>query len=232
VRIEAIAGRALHLVVVLLCLATDAHAEVPVGRGTSATRNQPDWKSYFNGDLRTLTMHSETRTVFPAGDNPRVDVGGVEFDIASWSPMQTKTVSRVTTRATDPDFGAILVESESKDALGRESKDSFTLRDKSLMVPIVVGPMVGTDITSSREMTVDGKTFVLRSVSRTVSVDAILVAPTFEDLLAKRGVREVTELGTRTEAGTMRVLAPSGAPIGFFAGDVRRIAVELYAAPK
>lgn len=226
-------ARGLLGIVLVLALAGEADAaEVLVGRGTSMTRNEMDWKSYFNGDLRTLSTHAETRTVFEARDNPPVEVDGVRFEVASWSPMHTKSIARVTTRATDPDFGAIRIESVSKDARGQEVVDRFTLRDKSLMAPIVVGPMKGADIETSREITLEGKTFVLRSVSRTVGVEAIIVAPTFEDLIAKRGLREVSEAGARTETGTMRVLSPQGEPIGFYAGDVRRIAVEQYARPK
>lgn len=197
--------------------------EVVVGRGTSVTRSTTDWKSYFNSDMKKLTTHAATTTTFERGANDPVRVSGVPFDLAAASPIETKSVARTVARPTDPDFGSVEVESTSVDARGEEVRASFVLRDKSLMTPIVVGPMEGAGVRPPpREQTISGKLFVISSSTRTVEVEAIVVAPTFEDLIAARNLRDVTEPGTRLEKGTMRVLSPTGDAIGFYAGDVRR----------
>jgi len=132
-----------------------------------------------------------------------------------------------------PKDAAVEVTTDSVDARGEKVHVGFVLRDKSLMVPIVVGPMEGALIRPpAREQTIEGKTFAITSATRTTEVMAILVAPTFEDLLARRDVREGSEPGTRIEQGTMRVLSPRGEPIGFYAGDVRRADVVQYVEPR
>ena len=214
------------LALLVLCVAGAASVraeEVVVGRGTSTTRTTTDWKGYFNGDMRKLTTHADTTTVFERGANDPVTVGGVPFDLAAVSPIKTRSVARSVARPNDPDFGAVEVESVSVDARGDEVKTSFVLRDPALMSPIRVGRMEGASVRPpAREQTIGGKAFAISSSTRTVEVMAILVAPTFDDLLASRGIREVSEPGTHLEKGTMRVLSPSGEPIGFYAGDVRR----------
>lgn len=207
--------------------------EIVVGRGTSTTRSSTDWKSYFNSDMKKLTTNADTTTVFERGANDPVTVNGVPFDLAGASPIKTRSVARSVALPTDPDFGAVEVESTSIDAHGEEIRASFVLRDKSLMTPIVVGPMEGASVRPPpREQTIDGKTFAISSSTRTVEVKAIVVAPTFEDLLATRNLRDVTEPGTRIEKGTIRVLSPAGDAIGFYAGDVRRGDVVQFVEPR
>ena len=207
--------------------------EIVVGRGTSTTRTSTDWKSYFNSDMKKLTTHAQTTTTFERGASDPVTVGGVPFDLAASSPIKTASVARTVARPTDPDFGSVEVESTSIDARGDEIRASFVLRDKSLMTPIVVGPMEGASIRPpARDQLIAGKTFAMSSSTRTVEVLAIVVAPSFEDLLAARNLRDVTERGTRLEKGTMRVLSPSGDPIGFYAGDVRRGDVVQFVEPR
>lgn len=225
--------RALCLMLsLLLCpLAVhDAAAEgIVIGRGTSTTRTSTDWKGYFNGDMRKLTTHADTTTVFDAAANAPVTVNGVPFDLPSTSPIETKSIAQTVARPQDPDFGAVEVQSSSVDAKGNQVKASFVLRDKSLMTPIAVGPMEGAMVRPpEREETVAGKKFAISSSTRTVQVMAIIVAPSFEDLLAARNLHDVTEPGTQLEKGTMRVLTPQGEPIGFYAGDVRRADVVQF----
>lgn len=228
-----LAVRALVLVVCALA-AAPAHAEeIVVGRGTSTTRSSTDWKGYFNSDMKKLTTSSETTTVFERASNAPVTVSGVEFDLAATSPIKSKSVARTIALPQDPDYGTVEVETTSVDAKGVETKVSFVLRDKNLMQPIVVGPMEGAIVRPpNREQTIDGKTFVISSKTRTVEVMALVVAPSFEDLLAGRNLREVSDPGTRIEKGTMRVLSASGEAIGFYAGDVRRGDVVQFVAPR
>lgn len=221
----------LRALLLLLCLlAPAAYAdEIVVGRGTSTTRTSTDWKGYFNGDMRKLTTHAATTTVFDAAGNAPVMVNGVRFDLPATSPIRTQSTAHTVARPQDPDFGAVEIESTSVDATGHEVRASFVLRDKSLMTPIAVGPMEGASVRPpEREETVDGKKFAISSSTRTVQVVAIIVAPSFEDLLAARDLREVSEVGTQLEKGTMRVLSPKGEPIGFYAGDVRRADVVQF----
>jgi hypothetical protein len=223
------------LLVVACCLAVgDACAEeVVVGRGTSTSRSATDWKGYFHSDMKTLTTTAETTTVFDRAGNPTVTVGGVPFDLAATSPIQSKSIARSVALPQDPEYGKVEIETTSVDAHGVETKVSFVLRDKSMMVPIVVGPLEGAIIRPpAHEQTVAGKTFVVSSQTRTVEVLALIVAPTFEDLLARTKLRDVTEPGTRIEKGTMRVLSASGEAIGFYAGDLRRGDVVQFVAPR
>lgn len=220
--------RALSLLLCLIAPAAGAEGIV-VGRGTSTTRTSTDWKSYFSSDMKKLTTVADTTTVFDAAGNPPVTVNGVRFDMPATSPIKTRSTARTVALPQDPEFGAVEVESTSVDARGTEVRTSFVLRDKSLMTPIVVGPMEGAVVKPpERDEKIDGKTFAIASSTRTVEVLAIIVAPTFEDLLAARDLREVKEPGTRLEKGTMRVLSASGAPIGFYAGDVRRADVVQF----
>ncbi len=218
--------------VVLLCVVVVGPAsaeEIVVGRGTSTTRTATDWKGYFNGDMRTLTTHADTTTAFAAAGNDPVTVSGVTFDLASTSPIRTTSVARNIARPQDPEFGTVEIESKSTDAKGHEVRASFVLRDKNLMTPIAVGPMEGATIRPpAREEVVDGKKFAVSSSTRTVQVIAIIVAPSFDDLLASRNLRDVPDAGTQLEKGTIRVLSAKGEPIGFYAGDVRRADVVQF----
>lgn len=224
---------ALPLVLCVVSASSARADEIVVGRGTSTTRSTTDWKGYFNSDMKKLTTHADTTTSFERGPNDPIVVNGVPFDLAAASPIKTKSVARTVARPTDPDFGSVEVESTSLDARGQEVRASFVLRDKSLMTPIVVGPMEGASVRPpAREETIDGKTFAISSSTRTSEVLAIVVAPTFEDLIAARNLRDVTEPGTRLEKGTMRVLSPSGEAIGFYAGDLRRGDVVQFVEPR
>lgn len=228
-----LAVRAFSLLLCLLAAGVgvvDAAAEeIVVGRGTSTTRTSTDWKGYFNGDMRKLTTHAETTTVFDAASNAPVTVNGVPFDLPSTSPIKTSSTAHSVARPQDPDFGSVDVESRSVDAQGHEIRASFVLRDKNLMTPIAIGPMEGASVRPpEREETVAGKKFAISSSTRTVQVIAIIVAPSFEDLLAGRNLRDVTEVGTQLEKGTIRVLSPKGEAIGFYAGDVRRADVVQF----
>ena len=221
--------RALCLLLCLLVVRTAGAEEIVVGRGTSTTRTSTDWKGYFNGDMRMLTTHAETTTEFAAAGNAPVTVNGVTFDLPATSPIRTTSVARNIARPQDPEFGTVQVESNTVDAKGHEIRASFVLRDKNLMTPITVGPMEGASIRPpAREEVVDGKKFAISSSTRTVQVSAIIVAPTFDDLLASRNLRDVSEAGTQIEKGTIRVLSPKGEPIGFYAGDVRRADVVQF----
>ena len=225
--------RALLVVVCCLAVAEARAEEIVIGRGTSTSRSSTDWKSYFHSDMKKLTTTADTTTVFERGGNAPVVVSGVTFDLAASSPIQSKSVARSVALPQDPEFGTIEIETTSLDARGVETKVSFVLRDKNLMVPIVVGPMEGAIIRPpEREQTIDGKTFVISSQTRTVEVLALIVAPTFEDLLAGTNLRDVSEPGTRIEKGTMRVLSASGDAIGFYAGDLRRGDVVQFVAPR
>lgn len=223
----------LWLLLAAVAVGEAAAEDIVVGRGTSTTRTSTDWKGYFNSDMKKLVTHADTTTVFERSANDPVTVSGVRFDLAAASPIKTKSIARTVARPQDPDFGSVEVESTSIDAHGQEVRTSFVLRDQSLMTPIVVGPMEGSSVRPpSREETIEGKTFSVSSSTRTVDVIAIIVAPSFEDLLAARSLREISEPGTRIEKGTMRVLAPSGEPIGFYAGDVRRGDVVQFVEPR
>lgn len=223
------------LLVVLCCVSvTEARAEeIVVGRGTSTSRSSTDWKSYFHSDMKKLTTTSDTTTVFERSGNAPVVVSGVTFDLAASSPIHSKSVARSVALPQDPDFGTVELETTSVDAHGVETKVNFVLRDKNLMLPIVVGPMEGAVIRPpEHEQTIDGKSFVISSKTRTVEVMALIVAPTFEDLLAGTNLRDVAEPGTRIEKGTMRVLSAGGDAIGFYAGDLRRGDVVQFVAPR
>jgi len=233
VKPRALLVAALPLLLGIVAVSSARADEIVVGRGTSTTRSSTDWKGYFNSDMRKLTTHADTTTSFERGANDPIVVNGVPFDLAAASPIKSKSVARTVARPTDPDFGSVEVESTSLDARGQEVRASFVLREKSLMTPIVVGPMEGASIRPpAREETIDGKAFAISSSTRTSEVLAIVVAPTFEDLIAARNLRDVTEPGTKLEKGTMRVLSASGEPIGFYAGDVRRGDVVQFVEPR
>jgi hypothetical protein len=228
-----LAARALLVVICCLAVADARAEEIVVGRGVSTSRSSTDWKGYFRGDMKKLTTTAETTTVFDRGANPPVTVSGVTFDLPATSPIKSKSVARSVALPQDPEYGTVEVDTTSVDARGVETKVNFILRDKNLMVPIVVGPMEGAIIRPpEHEQTVDGKTFVVSSKTRTVEVVALIVAPTFEDLLAGAKLHDVSEPGTRIEKGTMRVLSAAGEAIGFYAGDVRRADVVQFVSPR
>jgi hypothetical protein len=203
------------------------------GRSSSTTRSLSDWKGYFASDMGELRSRAETTTLYAPEANHPVKVAGVEFDLRAQSPIHTETLARVVTRQGDPELATVHIEATSTTAQGQVIKTSFSFKEPSYGAPIAVGKFDGTEMSwPTREAVVQGKTFVFHPVTHTTEITALLVAPTFEDLLAQKNLREAREPGTRLESGSLRVLGPDGAPLGFFAGDVRMASGEDYVAPK
>lgn len=212
-----------------------AHAgeEVLAGRSISTTTTIHDWQPFFGGDMRELVGHASTTTYQDAEATQPVTVAGIKLDLVALSPVYTESLVRTITRQGDPDVGLIRVESISTTSRGEVTRTSFTLRQRSLDEPIVIGPLKGIEVTPPpREQVIAGKTLVFRSVTRNKEISALMITPTFEDLLAGRNIREIREPGARLESGSLRVLAPDGRPIGFFAGDVRIAHGEDYVRAK
>src|SRR5262249_49409532 len=149
--------------------------------------------------MRELASHAETTTTYDAKDNAPVTVGGVAFDVASRSPVTTRSTIHTVTRRGDPDFGSIRIETTSTTAKGEVVETAFAVKQSS-DAPLAVGPIEAVEAVETRppprEITVAGKTALVSSASRTVEIQALLVAPTFEDLLAGRAIRAVSERGT------------------------------------
>ena len=121
---------------------------------------------------------------------------------------------------------------KSTTAGGIVDETTFSFKLRQPQPPIVVGPMDGQEIeVPARERVIAGKTFTIRSTSRATAIDAIMVAPTIEDLIAGASIREVAEPGTRLVEGSMRVVGPDDTPIGYYAGDVRTARNEDFATP-
>jgi hypothetical protein len=195
---------------------------VRIGRNVSHNRTVYDWKRYFEGDWRDVWGRVESTTTYARAENPPVEVGGVPFDAVRASPVKTEGTTRTVARPGDPGVGTTQIESVSTTADGQVFRQSFSLRQPR-PEPIVIGPSdTGIEIRPpDRELDIAGKRFRLSSVSRTVSIDAILVVDTFADLLAGRTPREVRAPGTRVETGSLRVVSAGGEPVGYFAGDER-----------
>lgn len=194
--------------------------EVVAGTFVATTRALLDWKAYLTGDLRELVSHAETTTVFePAAEPPREASG---LDLAAASPVRSRTVTRTVVRPGDPEFGTLRMETSGRTATGERFELHFTLRGEGFMKPARVGPMEGPEIrTPLREQRVDGRTVRVGAVSRTVEVQALLVASSLEDLLAGRGLHEVRAPGAHVSAGSLRVLSKDGQVMGLYAGDLR-----------
>jgi hypothetical protein len=196
--------------------------EVRAGSNVSSTTQLSEWARFFGTDMRELETQAYSTTYYDPATTRPVVIDGVTIDLVAASPVETEAKIRTITRQGDPEFGTIRVESVSTTGRGDVVKLDYTLGQRSLDAPIVVGPLDGLEVTppAHREV-VGGKTFVFRSVSRNTEIAALLVAPSFEDLLAKRNLREVRERGARLETGSLRVLSADGKPVGYFAGDVR-----------
>jgi hypothetical protein len=217
------ATRLRALALALLLVASAARAdEVRIGRGVSESRVLYDWKGYFEGAWREVHGRIESTTTYAPADNPVVEVGGVPFAVVRSSPIATESRSRTVARPGDPEVGTTRIDSVSKTADGQVVRTSHSLR-QARPEPIVVGPSdTGIEVRPPpRELEAGGKRFRVSNVSRTVSIDAILVVPTFAELLGGGAPREVREPGTRVESGSLRVVSPSGEALGFYAGDVR-----------
>jgi hypothetical protein len=196
---------------------------VPVGKYVSTTRAQGDWRGYFQSDLRELRMEARTETRFEPSGKPPVQVDGVAFDMEGSSPIVTESTTWSVVRPGDPDLGQTRVASKSRTATGETFEVRYTLTNEAMDSPLAVGPFRGKAIEPPpTEQVREGKTFELSSLTRTTEIVALLVAPTFEDLVAGHGIREVREAGTRLESGSLRVLDPSGKVVGFYAGDIRK----------
>ena len=215
--------RAVLVVLAVAGVAAPTRAEeIPFGWSVSSTTTLSQWRDFFNSDLRELRSRAYSTTYYDDERTKPVSLAGVSLDARSASPVYTDATIRTVVLPGDPEYGTIRVESASTTARGRLVKSNFTLQEKSLDAPIVVGPLEGIAVTPPpHEEIIEGKRFVFRTVSRTAEVVAILVAPTFEDLLLGRNIQEIRTPGTRLEAGSLRVLSPEGQPNGFFAGDVR-----------
>jgi hypothetical protein len=215
----------------LLVAATGALAgQVQIGRNVSHSRTSYDWKRYFEGSWREVYGRVETTTTYDPADNPIVEVEGVPFALVRSSPVTTQTTTRTVARPGDPEVGTTSIDSVSKTADGFEVKTSFSLR-QARPEPIAIGPTdTGIEVRPPpREVEAGGKRFRVSSVSRTVSIDALFVVPTFADLLAGGASREVREPGTKVETGSLRVVSPTGEAIGFYAGDERTARGEDFA---
>lgn len=216
----------------LLTARCAAAQEVRIGVGVSTTRSTTDWSAFFSGDMREMVTRSESTTVYDPADNPPKRVAGVDFDVASASPVASSAVTRYVALPSDPDYDTVSVDAESTTANGAVEETSFSFK---LGGPqrVVVGPMSGPEIdVPGHERVIAGKTFAFRSTSRTTAIDAILVAPTYDDLLAGREIREVREPGARLVPGSIRVAGPDGEPLGFYAGDLRTARNESFTTPR
>ena len=221
-------GRALPLLALAWLLASASASadaqEVHYGRSASTTRSIIDWKGYFSGDMRELITRSETTTVYDPKDNPPVRVGGVDLDPTRSSPVESTSVARYVALPGDPDYGTIRVETRARTATGEVVDSAFQFKERMPRPPLAVGPMDGQEIEiPGRDQQIGGRSFSFRSTSRTVEIAALLVAPSFEDLIAGRNVREVRDPGARLVEGSLRVVGPGpgGEMLGYLAGDVR-----------
>ena len=206
--------------------------EVRIGVGVSTTRSTIDWNAFFSGDMRVVVTRSESTTVYDPADNPPTPVAGIDFDVASASPVRSTAVTRYVSLPSDPDFDTVTVDAESTTANGVVEETSFSFKLGGPQ-PVVVGPVNGPDTdVPGHQRVIGGKTFDFRSTSHATSIDAILVAPTYEDLIAGRDVREARAPGTRLVPGTLRVAGPDGEPLGFYAGDLRTARSESFATPR
>src|SRR5262249_29202773 len=149
-----------------------------------------------------------------------VEVGGVPFDLVRTSPVKSETTTRTVGRPGDPEVGTTWIDSVSRTADGQVVRTSYSLRQPQ-PGPVVIGPTdTGIEMRPpARELEIGGKRFRMTSVSRTVSIDSLLVVPTFADLLSGATPRDVRDPGARVEEGSLRVVSPSGEAIGFYAGD-------------
>lgn len=225
--------RFVGLILAVLATARVAGAqEVRIGVGVSTTRSTTDWSAFFSGDMREVVTRCESTTVYDPADNPPTSVAGVDFDVASASPVKSTAVTRYVASPSDPDFDTVSVDAESTTANGVVEETSFSFKLGGPQ-PVVVGPMAGPEIdVPGHERVIAGKTFALRSTSQPTSIDAILVAPTLEDLLPGREIREARAPGTKLVQGSMRVVGPDGEPLGFYAGDLRTARNESFATPR
>jgi hypothetical protein len=227
-------GSILRIVTVAVILfATGARsAETRIGRSVSHNRTVYDWKRYFEGDWRDVLGRVESTTTYAPSDNPPVEVAGVPFDVVRSSPVKTESTTRTIARPGDAEVGTTWIESVSRTADGQVVRTSFSLRQPR-PEPIAIGPTdTGMEVRPPpREVEIGGKRFRVSSVSRTVSIDALLVVPTFADLLAGSAPRELRDPGARVETGSLRVVSASGEAIGFYAGDERTSRGEDFAEP-
>jgi hypothetical protein len=215
-------GALASLAIVWLLSGVAGAQEVEFGRSVSTSRSLIDWKGYFSGDMRNLITHTETTTVYEAKDNPPVRVGGIDLDPTRSSPVESTSVARYFAVPGDPEYGTIRVETRAHTATGETVDTAFQFKERTPRPPLAVGPMDGQEIEiPAREQQIAGRSFSFRSTSRTVEITALLVAPSFEDLIAGRNVREVREPGARLVEGSLRVVGPGGEVIGYLAGDVR-----------
>jgi len=206
--------------------------ETLLGRSTSVTRNTPDWKSFFNGEMREVVTRAQTVTEYDADTSP-VSIEGVTIDVRGQSPIHTDATVRTIARKGDPEFGTVRLESVSTTAAGEVVKTAYSFKQGSPDAAIAVGPLAGGEMSlPPREQVIGGRTFVVRSVSRITKITALLVAPSFEDLLAGREVHEVRERGAHVESGSMRVLSADGTLLGYYAGDLRVSRGEDHVSPK
>jgi hypothetical protein len=230
------AMRSIRFIVLIAAAITTARVagaqEVRIGVGVSTTRNTIDWSAFFSGGMREVITRSQTTTVYDPADNPPTPVAGVDFDVASASPVKSTAVTRYVPLPSDPDFDTVSVDAESTTANGVVEETSFSFKLGGPQ-PVVVGPMNGPDTdVPGHQRVIGGKTFDFRSTSHGTAIDAILVAPTYEDLIAGREIREAREPGTRLVQGSMQVAGPSGEPVGFYAGDLRTARNESFTTPR
>jgi len=206
--------------------------EILIGRSTSVSRTRPDWRTFLSGDMRELTSHSESTTEFDPDTKP-VSIAGITLDVRGQSPIHSEATTRAVARRGDPEWGMVRLESVSTTADGQVIKTQYSLKLPSPDAPIVIGPVGGGEMSlPPRVQAVAGKELVFRSAPRLTEIRALLVAPTFDDLLAGSELREVRVPGTRVETGSMRVLASDGTAIGYYAGDVRVLRNEEYVSQK
>ncbi|HZR81760.1 MAG TPA: hypothetical protein VFD92_11730 [Candidatus Binatia bacterium] len=207
--------------------------EVLYAHSVSTSRTLVDWRSYFSGDMRELTTRSESTTVYDRKDNPPVRVGGVDLDPTRASPIESTSSVRYVARASDPDFGTIRVESHARTATGDVIDVGYSFKEPQPRPPLAVGPIDGQEIAiPPREQRIGGRTLVFRATTRTVAIDAILVAPSFLELIAGGQVREVRDPGAHMAEGSLRVVSATGEAIGYYAGDIRTSHGTEWVAPR